>query len=258
MTLPLQSTATMMAVGTGALLWIAEGILPFFRVRSSRGRHAFVNLGLAATNLLIILPADIATAAILEQTGATFSGLRGYLPDGAPGTIAILLLLDLWLYLWHRMNHEIPMFWRFHAVHHSDAELDVTSAWRFHPGEILLSELLRLPFLVLTGAGIRELIIYNLLMNPVIQFHHSNVRLPERYDRILRTVIPTPLLHRLHHSTIRSEHDNNYGALLSIWDRLLGTLLIGPVEPTKALGLEGTSGPDWQKWSNLIQKPFRG
>jgi len=254
---PLQPSATGLIASTALLLWIAEGIMPFFGGRKGRGRHASVNLGLAATNLLLILPADFATVAILEQSRPLFPGLRMFFPAGLAQTAAILLLLDLWMYLWHRMNHELPLLWRFHAVHHSDNRLDVTSAWRFHPAEIALSGLIRLPVLLLIGAEARDLVLYTLLMTPVIEFHHSNVRIPDAADRMLRLALPTPLLHRIHHSTHRAEHDSNYGAMLSVWDRLFGTLLVIGVDDSKALGLPGESLPERQRLPYLFTRPFR-
>ncbi|NTU93408.1 MAG: sterol desaturase family protein [Chlorobiaceae bacterium] len=256
MTFPLQYTATALAAGAGLLLWIVEGAMPFFRDRTSRGRHAVLNLGLAATNLLIILPIDLVTVLILGNMKPVIPSLSSLVPGGLTRTLAILLLLDLWMYLWHRLNHETPLLWRFHSVHHSDPQLDVTSAWRFHPGEIALSGVLRLPVLLLIGAGPEELVLYNLLMTPVIEFHHSNVRLPEATDRLLRTLLPTPLMHRIHHSILRNEHDSNYGALLSVWDRLFGTLHLAGVEPSKPLGLNGESGFERQRLGALLSKPF--
>jgi sterol desaturase/sphingolipid hydroxylase (fatty acid hydroxylase superfamily) len=256
MTFPFQSAATGMTACAGILLWISEGILPFFQGRRSRGSHAALNLGMAAVNLTIILPAGIATTSIIDGLHPVYAGIGALRLGPLTESLIVLLLLDLWMYLWHRINHELPFLWRFHAVHHSDGQLDVTSAWRFHPGEILFSELLRVPFLILVGASAWEILLYNLLMTPVIQFHHSNIRVNGTLDRLLRTVIPTPLLHRIHHSTRRSEHDSNYGAMLSIWDRLFGTLIIRPVAPSTPIGLEGESTPERQNLATLMKRPF--
>ncbi len=257
MTLPLHAATSGVIAVSGLLLWLAEGVIPFFQERISRRSHAFANLGLGAINLIIILPSGIATAAILESATTRYHGIVAFIPGTFPRSLFILLLLDLWMYLWHRLNHEFPLLWRFHSVHHSDWQLDVTSSWRFHPGEILLSELLRLPFLVLFGAGVQDLLLYNLLMTPVIQLHHSNIRFPEPLDRLLRLFVPTPLLHRIHHSPLRSEHDANYGAMLSLWDRLFGTLTVKPVTPETPVGLDGEDSPARQRMAALIKSPFR-
>jgi sterol desaturase/sphingolipid hydroxylase (fatty acid hydroxylase superfamily) len=257
MTLPLHAATTGVIAGSGLLLWLAEGGIPFFRERISRSSHAAANLGLGALNLIVLLPSGIATAAILGSSGAYFKGVASFVTGTIPRSLFILLMLDLWMYLWHRLNHEFPLLWRLHSVHHSDWQLDVTSSWRFHPGEILLSELFRLPFLVLLGVGVQDLILYNLLMTPVIQLHHSNIRLPEPLDRLLRIIIPTPLLHRIHHSPSRTEHNANYGAMLSLWDRLSGTLTVRPVTPASPVGLEGENSPTRQRISSLITSPLR-
>src|SRR5256885_17251711 len=101
-------------------------------------------------------------------------------------TLLAILLLDGGMYLWHRANHRLPLLWRFHRVHHSDPALDVTSAVRFHTGEILISSVLRLALIPLLGVSLWQILLYEALLLPVIQFHHSNVRLPERLDRWLR------------------------------------------------------------------------
>ena len=258
MSIPFQAVSTGVTVAIGLLLWSLEGVIPFFRGRMSRGSHAAINLSLAACSLLVILPVDMATVASLETIGHRFTGIGGLLPKGAPRSLPILLLLDLWLYLWHRLNHEAPLFWRFHSVHHSDGQLDITSAWRFHPGEILFSGLFRLPILILIGAGAMDLLLYNLLMTPVIQFHHSNIRFGAEADRLLRLLIPTPLLHRIHHSPARIEHDSNYGAMLSIWDRLFGTLTVKNPTSSPPYGLDGERDPEQQHLWPLMKRPFSG
>src|SRR5215813_5385924 len=121
------------------------------------------------------------------------------------GAAAAILLFDAWMYLWHRANHQLDFLWRFHRVHHSDPEMDVTTAIRFHAGEILISSALRLAVIPLLGITNRQLLVYEMLLLPVILFHHSNVLIPERLDAILRLVIVTPAIHRVHHSRLRAE-----------------------------------------------------
>jgi sterol desaturase/sphingolipid hydroxylase (fatty acid hydroxylase superfamily) len=247
-----------MVLATGILLWLLEGIAPFFVAGMPRNSHARINISLAVCSLFFILPADVATMVALDAAGPHFTGLAGLLPHGAPRSVFVLLLLDFWMYVWHRINHNVPFFWRFHSIHHNDGQLDVTSSWRFHPGEILFSGLLRLPFLILIGAGADDLLLYTLLMTPVIQFHHSNIRIDAMQDRLLRLIIPTPLLHRIHHSTVRSEHDSNYGAMLSLWDRLFGTLTVKSVSSSTPVGLEGQGDAESQRLLSLLKRPFSG
>jgi sterol desaturase/sphingolipid hydroxylase (fatty acid hydroxylase superfamily) len=135
-----------------------------------------------------------------------------------------VFLLDAWTYGWHWLNHRVPFFWRFHRWHHADRAMDVTTASRFHTGEIVLSSVFRVPVLALIGCSLGELALYELLLFAVVQFHHANIALPDRLDRGLRLVIVTPALHKVHHSVVRAESDSNYSSLFSWWDRVFRTL----------------------------------
>jgi sterol desaturase/sphingolipid hydroxylase (fatty acid hydroxylase superfamily) len=127
----------------GVLLWICESLFPFFRDRNNRKSHAVLNLSLGAVNLAVMLPAAMLCAWLVSQVALYWKGTACLGLYAIPRILLSLVLLDLWLYAWHRMNHEIGFFWHFHSIHHSDDRLDVTSAWRFHFGEIAMSELFR-------------------------------------------------------------------------------------------------------------------
>ena len=135
----LQLTSYITIIALAVVFWIAEGVVPFFRGRTQRARHASANLSLAGMNLMILLPSGLFMAVILHEAKIWWPGLRGTDIPYALQTVLILLSIDLWMYIWHRINHEIDFLWRFHAVHHSDPALDVTSAWRFHIVEITFS-----------------------------------------------------------------------------------------------------------------------
>lgn len=252
----LQVLSYVTTITGGLLLWFLEGAVPFFSGRKSRGKHAAVNLSTAGVNLLILLPTGVVMALVLEQSKTVWLGARALELPIFLETILIILLIDLWMYIWHRLNHEVDFLWRFHSVHHSDPSLDVTTAWRFHYVEIILSEILRLPVFILIGAGIQDLLIYSMLMTPVIEFHHSNVSIPSSADRFLRTVIPSPLMHRIHHSVTRSEHDSNYGSMLSFWDRLFRSFRLKKDIKNMAIGLSNESAPEQQRLSALLTRPF--
>lgn len=241
----------------GVLFWLLEGRVPFFSEQKRRGRHAKLNLSIAGLNLLILLPSGIFMAFMLGWSKNFWPGVGVLGLHPVAEAIVIVLLIDLWMYAWHRINHETDFFWRFHSVHHSDAALDVTTSWRFHYMEILFSELLRLPLFMLMGAGIEHLLLYSLLMTPVIEFHHSNVSIPPALERMARLIVPTPMMHRLHHSTLRSEHDSNYGSMLSVWDRLFGSFLIKKSLDDLRIGLDHESDPDKQQLPALLKRPFR-
>jgi sterol desaturase/sphingolipid hydroxylase (fatty acid hydroxylase superfamily) len=213
------------------LLW--ETLHPFFGL-FDRGRrrliHALGNIGLGVVNALAIRFVFLGLwVRIMEWTAAHGVGLLHWLalPGWARWTLAVMLL-DLWTYAWHRLNHTVPFFWRFHRLHHSDAQMDVTTANRFHLGEITFSSLLRVPVFVLVGCRLEELALYELLLFACVQFHHANIGLPEWLDRALRSVIVTPALHKVHHSVVLTEQNSNFSSLLSWWDRLAATLRLAP------------------------------
>jgi sterol desaturase/sphingolipid hydroxylase (fatty acid hydroxylase superfamily) len=257
MIISLQTLSFGTTLTAGLILWLAEGIIPFFVRKGTRGKHASVNLGIAAINLMILLPSGILTAWCLSQAAEHWQGISLPGIPAALHTVLILILIDLWMYFWHRINHENLFLWRFHSVHHSDPSLDVTSAWRFHFMEIMISEALRLSWLMLIGATIQEILFYSILMTPVIEFHHSNLKIPDHVDRILRTVITTPKMHRIHHSVLRTEHDSNYGSLLSLWDRLFGSFKNIAVDQNMQTGLAAESAPEQQTIEALLTRPFR-
>ena len=244
-------------IAGGLLLWIVEGFNPFFSRQKHRTLHAKLNLSIAGLNLLILLPSGIFMAFMLDWSRTVWPGIGMLGLPPVAKAIVIILLIDLWMYVWHRLNHESAFLWRFHSVHHSDPTLDVTTSWRFHYMEILISELLRLPLFMLMGAGIEHLLLYSLLMTPVIEFHHSNITIPPALDRLARLIIPSPMMHRLHHSTLKSEHNTNYGSMLSVWDRLFGTFLIKDNLDDLHLGLDHESDPNKQQLIPLLLRPFR-
>lgn len=208
------------------LAWeTAQPYFPLFPRVRDRVRHGARNLALGALNTaLVALVFAGLWLAVTEWAAAHRFGFLNVFdfPPGLRAALAVLLL-DAWTYAWHRLNHRVPFFWRFHRWHHADRAMDVTTAARFHTGEIVLSSLLRLPVLALLGCGVGELALYELLLFAVVQFHHANLTLPDRLDRALRLFIVTPSLHKVHHSIIRAECDSNYSSLFSWWDGVFRT-----------------------------------
>ena len=139
-----------------------------------------------------------------------------------------VLLLDLAIYLQHRLMHRVPMLWRLHRVHHADLEIDLTTGSRFHTLEILLSMLIKWLVIALLGPALLAVLVFEILLNGMAIFNHANVRLPAGLDRVLRVLLITPDVHRVHHSVIPVETDSNFGFNLSIWDRLFGTYIAQP------------------------------
>ncbi len=148
-----------------------------------------------------------------------------------PGWLAIVIciaVLDLAIYLQHVMFHAVPALWRLHRMHHADLEFDVTTALRFHPVEILMSMGIKLAVVAALGPPAVAVLIFEVLLNATAMFNHSNIHLPERFDRVLRLIIVTPDMHRVHHSILPVETNSNYGFNLPWWDRLLGTYRAQP------------------------------
>ncbi|WP_373487746.1 sterol desaturase family protein, partial [Blastomonas sp.] len=180
------------------------------------------------------------------------------LPLWAQGVIAILAL-DLAVWAQHWLSHRVPLLWRLHRVHHADHDFDMTTALRFHPVEIGLSMLFKLGVALALGVPLWALIVFEMLLSVLPMFNHSNIRLPMALDAVLRLIIVTPDMHRVHHSTARSEHDRNFGFCLSVWDRLLGTYRARPSggHGSMQIGLTDYPGPEPARlgWSLLL--PFR-
>lgn len=151
--------------------------------------------------------------------------------------IASVIILDFVIYLQHIMFHAVPLFWRFHRVHHVDLDIDVTTGVRFHPLEIILSLFIKFGAVVLIGAPALSVVIFQILLNTTSMFSHGNVRLPLIIDKFMRLVFVTPDMHRVHHSDIPAETNSNYGFNLSIWDRLFGTYKNQPEHGHKHMGI---------------------
>jgi sterol desaturase/sphingolipid hydroxylase (fatty acid hydroxylase superfamily) len=240
------------------LLFALEGWLPAAVDHHRRLRHAARNLSLGLLNAAAL--AVLAAPFIAQVTGWVEKSRFGLLNllnlPPVIGAVAAILLFDAWMYLWHRANHQLGFLWRFHRVHHSDPEMDATTAVRFHAGEILISSALRLAVIPLLGITIYQLLVYEMALLPVILFHHSNVRFPESLDRWLRTIIVTPAIHRVHHSRLRMETESNYSSIFSFWDRMAGTFRLRRDGRPVDFGLDEFDGEEWQRLSGLMVMPF--
>jgi sterol desaturase/sphingolipid hydroxylase (fatty acid hydroxylase superfamily) len=180
-----------------------------------------------------------------------------------PGWLAFLvslLLLDLAIYLQHVMFHAVPALWRLHRMHHADLEFDVTTGLRFHPIEILLSMALKLAIVVALGPPAIAVLVFEVLLNGTALFNHSNIRIPLGLDRILRLIVVTPDMHRVHHSIHPSETNSNFGFNLPWWDRLLGTYRAQPREGHEGMtiGIEQFRTPRDLWLDQMLIQPLRG
>lgn len=196
-------------------------------VRANLGLLLFNDLALSllsATSLLLLA----------EEYGG--DGLMAGIENPLVCGVLAFVLLDFVHYLWHWANHRFDALWMFHKVHHSDLSMNASTAFRLHFIEVLLTVLVKAAFIVATGVQMTIVLVTEAIMALFVIFHHSSLSVPG--EKWLRQVIIVPALHRVHHSLLRAEHDNNYGAVFSIWDRIFGTL--AELEPER-LGIKGVA-----------------
>lgn len=242
------------------LAW--ESIHPFFGFfrgqAKERGRHLLRNLLLGVINSAVVALGFVAAWALAAAWADAhdFGLLHLWRSDGAARVVAAVLILDAWTYVWHRLNHRVAFFWRFHRVHHADARMDVTTASRFHVGEIILSSILRIPVILLFGIRLWEILLFETMMFAVVQFHHANIGVPPALDRFLRAFIVTPAMHKVHHSRWQPETDSNFTSFLSVWDRIGGTFRLRERPEEIAFGLDGYDGPEHDSMRGLLRMPL--
>ena len=217
-----------------AILWTLES--------ASRRRPVLPNLVLTA----IVVVMNLALSTLV----ASVSAIRSV---GALEVVAGIVALDLSAYVAHVLLHKSALAWRFHRVHHSDREVDVTTAFRQHPGETLWRVAWQLPAIVILQLPLGVVALYLTLSSLNAQLEHANVRLPERIDRWLRTIFVTPDMHKVHHSCVQRETDSNYANLFSLWDRLFDTYNV-PREPAR-YGLDDVDDPRTVR--ALLEIPLR-
>jgi sterol desaturase/sphingolipid hydroxylase (fatty acid hydroxylase superfamily) len=201
-----------------------------------KSKRWFTNLSIVVISsvaLRIIFPAAaVGTAFYAQSKGWGLFPALGISPVVAG--ILSFAVLDFAVWLEHVVSHKVPLFWRFHRMHHADNGFDVTTALRFHPVEIVASMFWKAAIVIALGAPPVAVLIFEIVLNGTAMFNHSNINLPQRIDRVLRRVIVTPDMHRVHHSSIPRETDSNYGFNFPFWDRLFGTYNAQP-----KLGHEG-------------------
>jgi sterol desaturase/sphingolipid hydroxylase (fatty acid hydroxylase superfamily) len=257
MDLPIQTAILVLAVGLA--LFALERAFPLRRATRRLIGRLFVNLAVSAVAFGVAL-AVVRPAAerAFGWTEANTAGLLHRVDLPAPLEIAAaFLLMDLSFYYWHRLNHRVPLLWRFHNVHHFDPDLDVSTAFRFHFGEIALSAGLRIVQVVVIGLSGWAFAAYELAFQANTLFHHSNVRLPIRAERVLNRLLVTPRMHGIHHSQVERETNSNYGVVFPWWDRLHRTLGLDVPQATIVIGVPGYSQPGDNRFWQAITAPFR-
>jgi len=227
--------------------------------------HLRTNLLLVGANTAIARGAALLVGPLAATGAALWAEAHGFgifhvveAPTWVAG-VAAFLLLDLAVWAQHVLFHRAPLFWRFHRVHHADRDFDATTGLRFHPVEIVVSMIWKAAVVIALGAPVAAVIVFEIALNACAMFNHANVALPRRLDALLRPVIVTPDMHRVHHSVHRDEHDTNFGFCLSVWDRLCGLYRAQPREGhegmTVGLADAQDDAPSRLWWSVVL--PFR-
>lgn len=249
----------LLVFGGGLLFFLAcELLAPYRPATVSKARRWAVNLGLTALNTLALaLLLGAAKLALAQHVSQHKLGLLNVhpLPYGLKLLITVVFL-DFMLYVWHLLNHEVPLLWRFHRVHHSDLNMDVSTATRFHIGELLVSALITLGLIYLIGADPWGVIVFEAGLGLCAQFHHSSLRVPAWLERAWWLLFVPPSMHRIHHSVKIRERNSNYGTIFSLWDRAMGTLVRQVDQAGIRIGVGGHFDPARLGLARLLLMPF--
>ncbi|MEM9378500.1 MAG: sterol desaturase family protein [Planctomycetota bacterium] len=249
----------------GALLLVAallERLRPRLRPTTRPAERRLHNIALFLVGVVVVrlvVPVGAVGAALWAESRGW--GILAILD--LPGWLELavaLLALDLAMWIQHVAMHRVPLLWRFHRVHHADVDLDVTSGVRFHPGEILVSLGYKAAVIVALGPSAAAVILFEVVLNGMSLLTHANARIGPRLDRVLRAVVVTPDMHRIHHSVRREETDSNFGFAVVLWDRLFRTYRPDPVggHEGMTLGLAEPRAPRWAvRVGGMLRLPFR-
>lgn len=254
MTSTVQQMQPLLLAAAFLVLWLAEAWQPHHARAARWWRHTASNLLLNFLYVLAGVGFSAANALMAAWTQTNSFGLFPWL--AVPPVVAVVagvLVLDLAAYLGHILKHKLPILWRFHQVHHSDAEMDVTTGFRFHPVEALISWVFLIPAIILFGVPILAILLFAGLYSLSALAQHANFAFPEWADCIIRLIFVSPGSHRIHHSPHRERTDSNYAALFSFWDRLFGTYKTPRQHAETEFGLEKSP----ETVSALLIDPFR-
>ncbi len=247
--------------GLLVLFIVLETLLPKKKRVMPRARRWLTNIAIVGIDTALVrVLFPIVAVGIAIWASAKGWGLFNLID--APFWVSIpgsIIALDFLIYVQHRIFHRVPFFWAMHKVHHTDRDLDVTSALRFHPAEIIVSMVYKFACVILLGAPAAAVIIFEILLNGCAMFNHANLRLPKWLDKTLRLALVTPDMHRVHHSVIERETNSNYGFCLPWWDRMLGTYNDQPEggHDTMTIGLTEHQDDAPSKIGFSLTLPFR-
>lgn len=235
-----KESLTLIILGALVICILWEVCVPYLQIRSRVRLHSYlINASTFIFNNVTLSLLSVPSLLYVAQSYSHF-GLLSAWDDGWLKWVVAFVLLDLTIYLWHAANHRFECLWMFHKVHHSDRTVNVTTGIRFHMGELVLTVLVKSAFIIVIGVNVSVVLVSEAIITLFVLFHHTNVSF--RGEWWLSGIVIVPALHRLHHSTRRDEHDNNYGLVFSLWDRLFGTLRDGAPE---TIGLQKVGEQDF-------------
>lgn len=240
------------------LLFVLESKYQLRKRVQGRWKRVVINFVVSIPAFLLLRLLLIPVMVWLAVKNQSWQLGLNYLYDIAPiaeGAIAFLLL-DYSNYLWHILLHKLPILWRFHLVHHCDLDLDITTAFRFHFGELVGSVIFRGAAVVLIGASPLVVLIYEIAFEAATQFHHSNLKMPFRLEKMLNFVVVTPRMHGIHHSMVKRETDSNYAIIFSIWDRLHRTVRLNVRQDRIITGVPSYADAHELTVGRLFKLPF--
>jgi sterol desaturase/sphingolipid hydroxylase (fatty acid hydroxylase superfamily) len=237
-----------------------EYFSPRRQQKTSRKRRWPINLGLAIFNMVLmrITVGGLAYLSAVHASNQSWGLLNQLILPNWLDIIITLLILDLAIYLQHIISHKWKLLWRLHQIHHTDLEFDASTAVRFHPLEIIISMAYKVMIIYLIGANPIAIIAFEIILNGTATFNHSNINIPVKIDHYLRWILITPDTHRIHHSTVQSETDSNYGFSISLWDRIFKTYVANPekTQTTLNIGLPNYRKQEELGFIQLLRLPF--
>jgi sterol desaturase/sphingolipid hydroxylase (fatty acid hydroxylase superfamily) len=256
---PKWARGILVASGLGALLWL-ELRRPLRKSTQSKLHRVARNSALAVLGSTAIqVGEEPLVERLLDAAKRRHRGLVRQLQlPPALQALLVLLLFDYTMYIWHVLTHRVPLLWRFHLVHHTDLDMDVSTALRFHFAELLLSMPFRVLQVLLIGPSRFSYALWQTLFLLSVLFHHSNLRLPIQQERRLNYLLVTPRMHGIHHSMVQDETESNWSSGLTFWDWLHGTLNLNVPQNEITIGVPGYPHAEALKLSQLITMPFLG
>ncbi|MDC1232013.1 sterol desaturase family protein [Gammaproteobacteria bacterium] len=243
------------------ILAMSEVRWPRRQLTAGRSQRWAANIGLSFFNSFAIktlIPfSGVVTSLWAQEQGFGLFNQLGW--SGWFEFLLFILLFDLTIYWQHRVFHMLPVLWRFHRVHHTDEDYDLTTGTRFHPISILISTILKIGLVIVSGASPLAILSAEIILNLTSMFNHSNICLPKQVDRVLRKIVVTPDMHRIHHSQEKIEHNCNFGFNFSFWDRFFGSYLqdSGQAQENMAIGIVDYQGSATRSLFSLFLQPFR-